>query len=266
MKVGVSQLIVPGEWSLKRFFGEVKAAGYEAVELACRDEGEFTPTTPDDKVSDIAKQAEDAGVELSSMVHSHSRAQSNLLASGEPQRLGIEGTKRALDRASKAGIPCSLHTLGSFSADLYYDEAYANGIKALKELAPTAESLDVAIAVEFVWSGFLFSPLEMARFLDEVGSSHVGFYFDPGNMAVFQLPQHWARITGRHIKKVHMKDWQGRALNGGWHPLLEGGVDFPAVMAELRGAGYDDALISEVSTKLASLEDTAAAIRKIMAM
>ena len=122
------------------------------------------------------------------------------------------------------------------------------------------------LPLSFSGCGFLFSPLEMKRFLDEVGSPQIGFYFDPGNMAVYQFPQHWVRITGPHIKRVHMKDWQGRALNGAWHPLLEGGVDFPAVMAELRKIGYEEPLISEVSPSLASLEDTAVAIRKIMAM
>ena len=104
MKVGVTQLIIPRNWSMQRFFGEAAAAGYEAVELACRDEGELTPETPDSALGDIVKQAEDAGLELSAMVHGHSRSRSNLLASGEAQEFGIETTKRALDRAAKLGI------------------------------------------------------------------------------------------------------------------------------------------------------------------
>jgi hexulose-6-phosphate isomerase len=106
----------------------------------------------------------------------------------------------------------------------------------------------------------------MKRFLDDVGSDAIGFYFDPGNMAVFQFPQHWARITGPHIKMVHLKDWTGNALNGSWPPLLQGKVDFAAINRELRAAGYDGPMISEVPIATASLKDTAAAIRKIIAM
>ena len=51
-----------------------------------------------------------------------------------------------------------------------------------------------------------------------------------------------------------------------WKPLLEGDVDFAACMAELRKIGYDDALLSEVSPSIAPIEDTAAAIRRIMEM
>ncbi len=266
MKVGVTQLVAPREWSVTEFLEKASAAGYEAVELACRDEGDLTPDTPGADLAEIARRARELGLELNSMTHGHSRARANLLASGDAQRYGIERTRKALEQAAELGIHCTLHTLGTLSADVPYGEAYANGVRALQELAVDAERLDVAIAVEFVWNGFLFSPLEMKRFLDEVGSPCVGFYFDPGNMAVFHYPQHWVRELRGHLKRVHLKDWKGRALNGGWHPLLEGAVDFEAVMREVRLAGYDDALISEVALGLASLEDTVAAIRRIMAM
>jgi hexulose-6-phosphate isomerase len=137
-------------------------------------------------------------------------------------------------------------------------------VQALQQIAETAEHLKVTLAVEFVWNGFLFSPLEMKHFLDEVGSAAIGFYFDPGNMAVFQYPHHWVRIVGKHIKMVHLKDWKGRALNGGWTPLLEGEVDYAAMNRELRAIGYDGPMISEVPPKLASFQETADAIRKII--
>jgi len=117
-----------------------------------------------------------------------------------------------------------------------------------------------------VWNGFAFSPLEMRRLLEEVGSARIGFYFDPGNMAVFQRPEHWVRILGQHIRMVHLKDWKGSALNGGWPALLKGDVDFPAVMRELRTIGYDGPLISEVSLDEASLEETCNSIKAIMNM
>ena len=46
----------------------------------------------------------------------------------------------------------------------------------------------------------------------------------------------------------------------------QGAVDFPKVMAELRAAGYAGPLISEVPASLAPLAETAATIRKIIAM
>jgi len=249
---------------LNKFFKESADAGYDVVELCLRRDGELTPQTSTDKLKEIRKSAKECGLTIDSMCHSHCTG--NLLASGDAQEKGIEETKLGLNISAELGAYCTLHTLGGFNADLYYDDAYKNGVKSLKAIAPTAEKLNVELAFEFVWNGFLFSPLETRNFLSEVGSKAVGFYFDPGNMAVFQFPQHWVRILGSYIKMVHMKDWKGNALNGTWPALLEGNVNFPAVMKELKACGYNRALISEVPADLAPLSVTAESIRKIMAM
>jgi len=263
MQIGISQIIM-SKVSMEEFLQSAAQAGYDVVELSMKAGGPLNGDTTADELAEIAALAAGLDLPISSMTINHCTG--NLLASGADQRRSIEETKHGLAAAAKLGAPCTLHTLGSFSADLYYDDAYRNAIVALQEIGKTAASLNVELAFEFVWNGFLFSPLEVKRFLDEVGSEHIGFYFDPGNMAVFQFPQHWVRIIGSHIKRVHLKDWKGRALNGEWTPLLEGAVDFGAVMRELRNAGYAGPLISEVDPNLASLEDTLATARKIAAM
>ncbi len=261
MRIGISQLILP-DASMEEFFTRAAEAGYEVVELSMKAQGPLTGETDDARLAEIVSLAENSGLPIASITINHCTG--NLLDSGEAQRRGIEETKHGLETAAKLGAPCALHTLGRLSADLYYDDAYRNAVQALREIARTAGDLKVDLAFEFVWNGFLFSPLEVKHFLDEVNSPHVGFYFDPGNMAVFQFPHHWVRIIGTHIKRVHLKDWKGRALNGQWTPLLEGAVDFAAVMRELRNTGYNGPLISEVDPGLASLEDTVAATRKIL--
>lgn len=261
MKPGISQLIL-SKIPTREFIDQAAEAEYEIVELAVRKEGDLTPQTPESARRDIVDQATDKGLEIASVVLSNRSG--NLLAGGDDGRTAVDETVEGLEVAASVGARVALHTLGALKPDLFYEDAYANAVTALKELAAHCERTGVDIAVEFVWNGFLFSPLEMRRFLDEVGSPHIGFYFDPGNMAVFQPPPHWVRATGKHIKMVHMKDWRGRALNGGWTALGQGEVDFAAVMRELRAAGYDDALISEVDTGLAPIADTCRAIREIM--
>lgn len=263
MQVGISQLIA-GDLSLHDFFQQAAQAGYEVVELCLRRQGELTLTTTPTQLEAIVAAARTQGLALVSLTHSHCTG--NLLDSGDAQQRSIDETVAGLQVAAALGIGCTLHTLGSLRPDLYYDDAYRNGVRALQQIAETAEQLNVSLAVEFVWNGFLFSPLEMRHFLDEVGSLAIGFYFDPGNMAVFQYPHQWVRIVGKHIKMVHLKDWQGRALNGGWTPLLQGAVDYTAMNRELRALGYDGPMISEVPPDLASFADTAAAIQKIIAM
>lgn len=263
MKVGISHLIEGGK-PLEIFFKESANAGYEVVELCVRREGELTPKTSSETLKNIRKSASDNNLSIDSVCHSHCTG--NLLASGDSQERGIEETKVGLQIAAELGAYCTLHTLGGLNPDLYYDVAYKNGVESLKALTPTAEKLKVAIAFEFVWNGFLFSPLEVRNFLKEVGSDFVGFYFDPGNMAVFQYPQHWVRILGPYIKMVHMKDWKGNALNGGWPALLEGNLNFSVIMKELAASGYNGPLISEVPASLAPISTTAESIRKIIKM
>ena len=263
MQVGVSQLIL-SDIPLPEFLEQSAAAGYEVVELCMKREGDLTPETSPAALQQIVEQAQAHNLKLVSMTHSHCTG--NLLDSGEAQETSIAETCRGLEAAAAMDIKCTLHTLGRLRPDLYYDEAYKNAVTSLRQIAQTAERLGVDLAVEFVWNGFLFSPLEMRRFLDEVGSERIGFYFDPGNMAVFHYPHHWVRIVGPHIKMVHLKDWKGNALNGSWPPLLEGAVDYTVMNQELRALGYDGPMISEVPPSVASLEKTAEAIRKIITM
>lgn len=263
MQVGISHLVVP-DLTIKEFAQQSAAAGYEVVELCMRNEGELTTKTSTEELQALAAEIRGAGLEPVSMVHG--QVTGNLLDSGAAQHTSIEETVKGLEACAAMGIGCTLHTLGSLSPELYYDDAYRNGVSSLKEIAGAAESLGVDLAVEFVWSGFLFSPLEMRRFLDEVDSPRIGFYFDPGNMAVFQFPHHWVKIVGPHIKMVHLKDWKGGPLNGGWPALLEGNVDYVAMNRELRAIGYDGPMISEVPPSDAPLDVTAESIRKIIAM
>ena len=267
MKVGLSQIITPKEWSFAELVQQASAAGYECIEVTPREGSEITLDTPDGELEALARHAADEGIEIVSSCGAGGKP-ANLMTDDEAlRREGVESAKGMLRVARALGADAVLHTLGGRpTPELYYHVAYANALRSLQELAPSAEDTGVSIAVEYVWNGFLTSPLEMAQFLAQVGSPAVGFFFDPGNMRIFHHSEHWARLCGPWIKKVHAKDfsWEGRVVQ--WPPLLEGQVNFPAVMKELRAAGYDDSLISEVPPSVAPIEETAKAIRKIIQM
>ena len=263
MQVGVSQLIA-SKMSMAEFLTESAAAGYEVVELCIRAEGELTTATPPDALRSIKQQAQDAGLKIVSLTLSHCGG--NILDSGPAQQTAIDDTIAGLGIADAMDVRCTLRTLDSLRPDLYYDDAYRNAVAAMKQIGAAADKLGVNMAIEFVWNGFLFSPMEMRRFLDEVDQPRIGFYFDPGNMAVFQYPHHWVRIVGKHTMMVHLKDWQGGALKGGGPALLQGEVDYVAMNRELRAIGYDGPMISEVPPADASLKQTADAIRTIIDM
>ena len=88
-----------------------------------------------------------------------------------------------------------------------YDEVYKRSQDEVSELIPFAEKHNVAIGIENVWNKFLYSPLEMARYIDEIDSPWVGAYFDVGNIVNFGFPEQAIRILGDRIKKIHVKDF-----------------------------------------------------------
>lgn len=267
MEIGITQCAM---WNStpEAFLAAAAEAGYEAVELMIRPADasgdDLTTASPPERIAAVKRRAGELGLRLFSVAMLH--LTQTPLDRGEARAKAVEEIHAGLRLARDLGAGAALLTLGRLRPDLFYEEAYANGVASLRESAEHAEALGVDLAVEFVWNGFLFSPLEMKRFLDEVGSPRVGFYFDPGNMAVFHFPQHWVRALGRRTKLVHLKDWKGGPLDGKWTGLLEGQVDFPAVMRELRAIGYDGPLTSEVEPSLAPLAASAAAARKIREM
>jgi L-ribulose-5-phosphate 3-epimerase len=265
MNVGVTGLVLPEAWSFAETLETIKAAGYDSFELALRDSGYFSLESTDSELRAIAAQAKSAGVELVSMCPAiRSQPKDLMCADKEIRRQGVATFEKFIRIAETVGVDTILVVLGSLTPELYYDDAYVNALESMRALAPVAEKAGVKLAIEYVWNKFLLSPVEFAKFCDEVGSPNVGFYFDPGNMAIFSFPEQWVKICGRHLMAVHMKDF--RRSDATWPGLLEGDVNFESVMKELRHLGFDGALVSEVDTAAASLEATADSIRKTMDM
>jgi len=47
-----------------------------------------------------------------------------------------------------------------------YDRALERARKAINELLPIAEDLDVDLCIENVWNGLFYSPIELRDFVD----------------------------------------------------------------------------------------------------
>jgi hexulose-6-phosphate isomerase len=265
MRVGITGLVTPSEWSFDELLENVKRQGYEVLEMALRDEGYFTPDTDPSELQKLPERAREAGIELVSVCPAISHRPRDVMTDDQQVREASIHTITDCMAATRAiGTRTMLLVLGTLTPDLYYDRAYENALEALRKLAPRAEEMGVNLSIEYVWNKFLLSPLEFARFLDQVDSPSVGFYFDPGNMCAFSYPKQWVRLLADHLMAVHMKDFQRSGFE--WKPLGEGDVDFPGVMRELRRTGYDGPLVSEVAASVAPYDQTARAIREIMQM
>jgi len=114
-------------------------------------------------------------------------------------------------------------------------------------MSSLAKKFKVYIAVENVWNKFLLSPLEMRKFIDEIGSEYVVSYFDVGNVLISGYPQDWIHILGKRIKKIHIKDFKTEIGNiTGFVNLLEGDVNWQAVISALKEINYDNYVVAEL--------------------
>jgi L-ribulose-5-phosphate 3-epimerase len=254
LKKGISVWAFPSEWPLNKCFELAREAGFDGIELAYHTNGPITPETPSEELKRIKQECSNRGLEVSSLA-SGIFWEVNLLSedSEENGRAKFHVT-RMLEIASDMELPTILVVpgfIGPFEAGPAiikdYEQAYNRGVASFQELAPTAERLGVSIGVENVWNKFLGSPMEMRSFLDEVGSPFVGSYFDVGNCLRTGYPEHWIRILGKRIKAVHFKDFR---VNIGslqaFVDLLEGDVNYPAVMEALADIGYSGYCVVEV--------------------
>lgn len=89
-----------------------------------------------------------------------------------------------------------------------YEENFKLAQGFIRKALPQAEKLGIRLLVENVRGSFLKRAEEMARFIDELKSPAVGAYFDTGNAISWtdQTAEHWARVLGRRIVKLDIKD------------------------------------------------------------
>jgi L-ribulose-5-phosphate 3-epimerase len=247
MKIGINRWTFPNDLSLSECFAMAKRTGFDSIEINIAEDGELTPSSTESEVRAIVAAAERAGVELSSLSTGLGWKYPITSPDEGVRRQGAENIRRQLQVARWMGVDTVLVVPGIVSAEIGYDEAYSRAQAVVKSLAGGAERLKVAIGIENVWNKFLLSPLEFARFIDEIGSDYVGAYFDAGNVLVYGYPDQWIRILGPRIKKVHVKDFKANIGNiTAFCNPLQGDVPWARVRAALEAIGYDSYVTAEV--------------------
>lgn len=255
MLKAVNQWCYPDGTPLEQVFEIGKSAGLDAIELNLYAPGGigFTTETTPAEAEAIGAMARSYGLQLRSL-STGLLWQTPLCSPDEDiRRRGREVVKKQIDLASIVGMDTVLVVPGVVNAEISYDECYKRSQDEVAQLAAYAEEKKVAIGIENVWNKFLLSPLEMARYIDEIGSPYVGAYFDVGNVLQFGYPEQWIRILGSRIRKVHVKDFSTSVGNiTGFVPLLAGDVNWTAVRQALKDIQYTDTIAAELSAYAAS--------------
>ena len=255
MKKGINVWSFPAGMSQADCIRLAAATGYDSIELSLDATGELSLESTDEQILALKKLADEVGIEISSLATG--LFWGTPLTPDDPaiREKAKETVRFQLKAAKLLGVDAILVVPGCVNArfiegcaEMSYDVVYDRALEAMQELKKDAEEIGVVIALENVWNKFLFSPLEMRDFIDKVGSEYVKVYFDVGNTQFIGFPEHWIKILGSRIARIHMKDFKEEIGNlDGFCELLQGNVNFPAVMKALREVGYDRYLTAEIN-------------------
>lgn len=246
----------PDRMSLRECLQLAKDAGFDAVELNYDLESDLSPKSGPAEYAAIRKMADEIGIAISGLC-------SFLfwpypLTSNDPAKRerGLELAGKIVRAASDLGVENVLVVPGAVTIPWRDDhEPVPNAVceararEAVGRLLDDAERLGVYLNLENIFfNGFLLSPAEMNAFVDSFGHERCRVHFDTGNIMQYQQPEHWIPELGGRIRNVHLKEFHRAGTDHSlecFRPLLDGSVDWPAVVDALDAADYEGYLTFE---------------------
>jgi hexulose-6-phosphate isomerase len=239
----ICSVIFPDKMAYADCFAAARNAGFEGIELPLG--GKINLSWTPDQAKQLGEAARKAGLSIVSLWVSEPLS-SNPLNSPDPmlRARGVETLKKAIDFAALAGCEALLVIPGRLGSGAQfrggYQDTWDRVSEELKKVIPYAQQSKVCLTPENVWNKFLVSPLEMRAFVDQFQSPWLQTHFDVGNVMQYGYPQDWILTLGSRIRRVHFKDYKlsMRAEQGRFVDLLEGDVDWKAVMSALVKIGY----------------------------
>jgi hexulose-6-phosphate isomerase len=234
--------MLPKELSYANRLSLARTSGFDGIEMQTVANAE--------EAAEVREAAKQTGLRIHSVMNAdHWRFP---LSSSDPAVVAtsVAGMETSLRNAALWGADAVLLVPAVVDSTTTYADAWTRSQRVIRErLLPLATQLRVVIAVEEVWNKFLLSPLEFARYVDELNSPYLKAYFDVGNVMFYGFPHDWIRTLGARIVKIHLKDFQLDRPNGrfAWKNLGEGDVDWRAVRGALSDINYAGFVTTEVA-------------------
>lgn len=231
-----------------------KEHGFEAVELGIGDSGALHLGTTEAECAKIRSRADELGLSIPSVASGLYWDRSLGDCNEAKRKQAREDLERMIPIANWLGaktlltIPGAVEVFFLPDRPIYpYDEVLRYATEGLRAVLPTAERHQVRLGIENVWNKFLLSPAEMAWFIDQFDSPWIGAYVDVANVLLYGYPEHWLRILGPRVVGIHFKDFR-KAVGtiDGFVDMLEGDVNWPAVMDAIRAIGYAGPIPAEM--------------------
>ncbi|HON05918.1 MAG TPA: sugar phosphate isomerase/epimerase family protein [Candidatus Ratteibacteria bacterium] len=225
----------------------IKDAGFDAVEPNLDETGYLSLESTERDIENFRNHVEKTGLKIASISSGLLWKYTLSSPDSEVRKKAESVLKKQIECAKILGTDGILVIPGVVQADwagqkeiVSYDIVWERTFQSLKNVIPYAQKNNVCLCLEPVWNKFLVSPIEMKRFVESFSSEYIGVYFDTGNVMPYGYPEMWIRILGKHIKKIHFKDFKTQIGNlNGFCMLLEGDVNWPEVTKALKEIGFE---------------------------
>ncbi|HEX5025501.1 MAG TPA: sugar phosphate isomerase/epimerase family protein [Agriterribacter sp.] len=236
------EMVKEGDTILDKF-KLLKELGYDGVEFS-------SPHTFDNK--EILAAKERTGLEIPGVVNSeHWKSP---LSHPDPavREKCSSSVIQSMNDCKAYGGTTVLLVAGVVNDQISYTDAYKRTQAEIRKLLPYAEKTGIKIAIENVWNNFLISPIEAARYVDELNHPLLGWYFDIGNILRYGWPEQWIETLDKRIMKLDVKEYSRKKQNdeGLWKgfdvELMEGDNNWPVIMQSLEKINYNGWASAEV--------------------
>jgi len=271
---GICSIIFPREMPRPECFAQAKSAGFDAIEMSIG--ADFPLDISHDDARRLADDAHKAGITIATIWCSDPLHRDPLNSPDPASRArGVDAMRKAISIATDLNCGAVLLyavRLGSGpKLEFGSQETWERFSAELAKVVPDAERAKVFLNPENVWNKFLLSPLEMRTFVDQFHSPWVGTHFDVGNCVQYGYPEDWILTLGQRIKRIHFKDYKlgGRGQQAGFADLMEGDVNWKAVMDALVKVGYHGPISPEIGRRANQpdqLKQVSTTLDKILAL
>lgn len=248
---------------LLEVIGLAADAGYEAIEINC----ETLPWAPPH-----ITPAADAGARRAVVAAAAARGLPIAALGAHVEMVSADPARRAaalafvegcIDLAADLEAPIVHILSGPIDRGQDRETAWAWFRDAVRDSTAHAARRGIGLGVEAI-AGHLFHEVDdYHRLYAELPDVPFSVNFDPSHLVVQdEDPMRVVTELGARVDHVHLKDGKGTFPDFSFPPLGEGAIDFPALAAGLRRAGYDGALSVEYEAQVYGYRLTEAEILK----
>ena len=204
-KSAIAISMLPRERSMLDRFRLALDAGFAGVEMR----------TVHDRADaeQVREAAERSGLHIHAVVNAGRQRCPLSSPDRDVVRQGVATMHASLRNARLWGADAVLIAPSAAGPDTSYRDAWTRSQHVIREqILPLARELDVVIAIEEVWDGFVIGPPEFGRYVDAFASPWVKASFDVDRAVFYASAPDWIRALGPRLVNVRARHVQTGAL------------------------------------------------------